>query len=131
MQHRRLQMTCHNLYRYQHWHILNFEHQYVDLLIQFTKQKPAMFMTHSITTKRPRQLDLAESACQTGAVDVLRPFPMPATILPTIICGNEYDVVFNVAPMAMMLVPMRIAFLRPQRSPHTAASMAPKKQPMQ
>lgn len=101
-----------------------------NLLIQLTKQKPAMFITHSITTKRPLQLDFAESACQTGAVDVLRPLPTPATILPTIICAKEYEVVCNAAPTAMMVVPIMIVFFRPQRSPHTAAAMAPKKQPM-
>lgn len=84
------------------------------ILIQLTAQNPTMFITHSTTTRKPRQLDFAESACHTGAVEVFKPLPMPATILPTIICAREYDVVCRAAPMAMIVVPMMIVRLRPR-----------------
>jgi hypothetical protein len=43
--------------------------------------KPAMFMIISMTMSLPRQDALDVSPCQTGAVAVLIPLPMPATML--------------------------------------------------
>ena len=57
-------------------------------VIQLDNEKPAMFKINSMTTSLPRHFRAEVSVCQTGAVDVLMPFPMPATILPTINCGT-------------------------------------------
>lgn len=104
-----------------------------------------MFIIISITMSRPRQLAFDVSPCQTGAVDVLRPLPIPATILggvstyylgeygltylPTIICAVLKADICKIAPMLMIVVPRRIVFFRPRISPTTKAPIAPKKQP--
>ena len=68
------------------------------------------------------------SDCHTGAVAVFKPFPSPATILPTIIWGTEYAVICRIAPMLITVVPTRIDFFLPKRSPMEKAAIAPKKQ---
>ena len=55
---------------------------------QLESENPAMFRINSITTSFPLQLACEVSACQTGAVAVFSPLPIPATIRPTIICGT-------------------------------------------
>jgi len=52
---------------------------------QLLREKPAMFRMSSMTISLPRQDALEVSACQGGAVAVLMPLPIPATIRPTII----------------------------------------------
>ena len=97
---------------------------------QLLIEKPAMFKISSITISFPRQAALLVSACHGGAVDVLIPFPMPATTRPTIICGTLYAVICKIAPMLMMVVPIKTLHLRPKMSPKKKAASAPKKQPM-
>lgn len=92
--------------------------------------KPKMFMIISMTMSLPRQLALEVSPCQTGAVEVLMPFPMPATTRPTNISGRPKAAVCRIAPTDMMVVPSRMVFLRPRRSPIQMVEMAPRKQPM-
>lgn len=48
---------------------------------QLESEKPAMFIIISMTINLPRQLALEVSPCQTGAVAVLSPLPIPATML--------------------------------------------------
>lgn len=52
---------------------------------QLLRLNPAMLRMSSITISLPRQEAFDVSACQGGAVAVLMPFPIPATIRPTII----------------------------------------------
>lgn len=61
---------------------------------------------------------------------MLIPLPMPATILPTIMCGREKALTCNIAPTAIVLVPTMIDHFRPILSPSVKATKAPKKQPM-
>lgn len=93
-------------------------------------ENPKMFMTSSMTISFPRQLAWLVSPCQTGAVEVLIPFPIPATTLPTNICGSLKAAVWRIAPTNMMMVPTRTVFLRPSRSPIQMVDIAPRKQPM-
>jgi hypothetical protein len=97
---------------------------------QFDIEKPKMFMIISMTMSLPRQLAFEVSPCHTGAVDVLIPFPMPATMRPTIISGTLNDAIWIMAPMLMIVVPKRTQFFRPRGSPITQTRIAPKKHPM-
>ena len=54
-------------------------------VIQFDKEKPAMLQINSMTTSFPRHLICDVSVCQTGAVEVFKPLPIPAMIRPVII----------------------------------------------
>ena len=83
-----------------------------------------------MTTSLPRHLIWEVSDCQTGAVAVLIPFPMPAMTRPTIICATLYAEICRMAPTVIILVPTRTVFLRPSFSPSQTAMTAPKKQPM-
>lgn len=97
---------------------------------QLDSEKPAIFRIISMTISFPRHVALLVSACHGGAVDVLIPFPMPATMRPTIICGTLYARIWSSAPMLMMVVPIKMLFLRPKMSPKKKAERAPRKQPM-
>ena len=50
-------------------------------VIQFDIMKPKIFMISSMTMSLPLQVALDVSLCQTGAVAVLIPLPIPATTL--------------------------------------------------
>jgi hypothetical protein len=89
-----------------------------------------MFMIISITISLPRQLALEVSPCQTGAVEVLIPFPMPAMILPTIIWGTLNEAIWSIAPMLIMVEPSKTQFFLPNGSPIAITEIAPRKQPM-
>lgn len=99
-------------------------------VIQLESEKPAMLRIISMTTSLPLQLALEVSDCQTGAVDVLSPLPIPAIMRPTIITGTLKAAICIIAPTVMILVPRRMVFLRPSMSPMTTARMAPAKQPV-
>jgi hypothetical protein len=60
---------------------------------------------------------------------VLSPFPTPATIRPTIICGMPYEVAWSTAPIERITEPAMIHHRRPSRSPTRRDMIAPKKQP--
>lgn len=66
----------------------------------------------------------------TGIVAVFIPFPNPATIRPTIICGIPYAEACRTAPMARTTEPSMIIQRRPSRSPAKSVKPAPKKQPI-
>jgi hypothetical protein len=88
-------------------------------------------MASSIDKPCPRLCAFISSECHTGMVLVFNPFPRPATILPTIICGIEYDDACSVAPTIIVEHPTRIDFLRPSISPMNKLAMAPKKHPVE
>lgn len=98
-------------------------------VIQFDKEKPAMFNIISITTSFPLHAALEVSACQTGAVAVFSPFPSPATMRPKIICAVLKAEIYSIARILMTVVPRRIDFFLPSISPIEKAATAPKKQP--
>jgi hypothetical protein len=89
-----------------------------------------MFKIISITTSLPLQLAFEVSDCQTGAVEVLRPFPIPAVMRPVIMTETLNAAICIIAPTVMIVVPRRIVFFRPRRSPTTTAPIAPKKHPI-
>ena len=100
-------------------------------VIQLLKENPAMFRIISMTTSLPLQDAFEVSDCQTGAVEVFNPFPMPAITRPVIITGTVNAAICIIAPAVMIVVPRRMVFFLPRRSPITTARMAPKKQPTQ
>lgn len=87
-----------------------------------------MFKIIWVTTSFPLQLTFEASVCQNGAVEVFMLFPMPAMIRPAIVTGT-LDI-YNIAPTVTMIVPMRMVFFHPSKSPTITAIMAPRKQPM-
>jgi len=60
---------------------------------QLDIEKPVMQFAIWMITSFPRLLILLVSACQTPAVAVFIPVPIPATIRPTIIWGTPYEAV--------------------------------------
>jgi hypothetical protein len=78
----------------------------------------------------PRLDILLVSACHIDAVAVFIPVPTPATILPTIIWLTEKEEDWIIAPMAMIMLPIRIWRGRPKISPVHIVEMDPTKAPM-
>lgn len=122
-------------------------------MIQLTRQKPKIFIIISKMTSLPRHFSCDVSVCQIGAVAVLIPLPIlslntssmqrnqdklieqltlfthPRIMRPTNICAKLKEAACSTAPIAIIVVPSRIAFFRPSCSPIVKATIAPKKQP--
>jgi hypothetical protein len=82
--------------------------------------KPKTLTAISLTTADPLALWCDVSTCQTGAVAVLPPFPMPATSLPMTISFMEWAAVWMMIPVDMMIVKIINIFFLPSFSPTAA-----------
>jgi len=55
---------------------------------QLERENPAILRIISMATSFPLQLALDVSDCQTEAVEVFRPFPIPVMVQPAIVTGT-------------------------------------------
>jgi hypothetical protein len=98
-------------------------------VMRFDSTNPPTLTVISLTTALPFSSDLLHSTCQTGAVAVFPPFPIPAIKRPTTSHVISFAIVWTKIPIVMITVKISSIHRRPSFSPMKEDMIAPAQHP--